>query len=138
MRSRLTPLLKLFYNPLQAVIEISAEAPYIVGAFLALLSTSLYYELLSGRLTRIIAAFNEPRAQGMTSPIILMVYRVIAGMLSNVSPVLSACPQPDTSTGELHRAVEAGLRSAGQLRALLLDRRAPDDADTRCIVVSSW
>lgn len=88
MRSRLTPLLKLFYNPLQAVIEISAEAPYIVGAFLALLSTSMYYELLSGRLTRIFAAFNEPRARGMTSPIILMAYRVIAGMLSNVSPVL--------------------------------------------------
>ena len=88
MRSRLTPLLKLFYNPLQAVIEVSAEAPYIVGAFLALLSTSVYYELLSGRLTRIIAAFNEPRARGMTSPVFLMVYRVIAGMLSNVSPVL--------------------------------------------------
>jgi len=88
MRSRLTPLLKLFYNPLQAVIEISAEAPYIVGAFLALLSTSVYYELLSGRLTRIVAAFNEPRARGMTSPVILLVYRLIAGMLSNVSPVL--------------------------------------------------
>jgi len=88
MRSRLTLLLKLFYNPLQAVIEISAEAPYIVGALLALLSTSVYYELLSGRLTGIINAFNEPRSRGMTSPFILMIYRVIAGMLSNVSPVL--------------------------------------------------
>jgi len=88
MRSKLTPLLKLFYNPLQAIIEISAEAPYVIGAVLALLATSAYYELLSGRLARMIGAVDEPRPRGVASPLILLVYRVIAGMLGNISPVL--------------------------------------------------
>ena len=43
MRSRLKPLIKLFYNPLQAMTEISAEAPYVTGAVLALLATFAYY-----------------------------------------------------------------------------------------------
>jgi len=88
MRSRLTSLIKLFYNPLQAMIEISAGAPYVVGAALALLATFAYYEMLSGRLARIIGAFSRERSMGLAAPFILMVYRVVAGMISHASPIL--------------------------------------------------
>jgi tetratricopeptide (TPR) repeat protein len=88
MRARLTPLIKLFYNPLQAMIEISAGAPYVVGAVLALLATFAYYELLSGNLLRIIGAFSRQRSMGLAAPFILLVYNVVRGMLGNVSPVL--------------------------------------------------
>ena len=88
MRSRLTPLIKLFYNPLQAMIEISAGAPYVVGAALALLATSAYYELISGMLFRVTAEFTGERSGGLFAPFILIVYRVVAGMIGHVSPVL--------------------------------------------------
>ena len=55
MRSRLSPLLKLFYNPLQAMTDVSAGALYIAGATLALLTTFAYYEVLSGQLERMIS-----------------------------------------------------------------------------------
>jgi tetratricopeptide (TPR) repeat protein len=88
MRARLTPLIKLFYNPLQAMIEISAGAPYVVGAMLALVATFAYYELLSGRLSRIIGAFSRQRSMGLLAPFILLIYNVVRGMLGHVSPVL--------------------------------------------------
>ena len=88
MRSRLKPLLTLFYNPLQAMVEISADAPYVVGAALALLATSAYYELLSGRLSGTIAGFGGDRARGLSSPVIATAYRVVIGMVGHVSPVL--------------------------------------------------
>src|SRR6266850_557738 len=46
MRSRLTPLIKLFYNPLQAMIEISARAPFVFGAAV-LLATSVIHRRAS-------------------------------------------------------------------------------------------
>jgi hypothetical protein len=82
MRSRLTPLIKLFYNPLQAMSEISAGAPYVVGAALALLATFAYYELLSGRLSKMIAAFSRERS------IILFIYRAVLGMIGHAAPAL--------------------------------------------------
>jgi len=88
MRSRLTLLLKLFYNPLQAIIEIAAEAPYVIGAFLALLATTAYYELLSGRLVGMIAGFDERRPRTPASPVIMVFYRLITGIFGNISPVL--------------------------------------------------
>src|SRR5882757_8962061 len=88
MRSRLTPLLKLFYNPLQAMTEISAGAPYLVGAALALLSTFAYYELLSGRLIKMIAAFSRGRSTGLFAPVLLLIYRVVLGMIGHAGPVL--------------------------------------------------
>lgn len=88
MRSRLTPLLKVFYNPPQAMIEISAGAPYVVGAVLAMLATFIYYELLSGRLARMIALMSRDRSMGLAAPLILLVYRVTVGMIENVKPVL--------------------------------------------------
>lgn len=88
MRSRLTPLLKLFYNPLQAMTEISARAPYVAGAALALFATFAYYELLSGRLQSMITGFTRERSMGLLAPIILLAYHVIVGMIRDVSPVL--------------------------------------------------
>jgi tetratricopeptide (TPR) repeat protein len=88
MRSRLTPLFKLFYNPLQGMTEISARAPYVAGAALALLATFSYYELLSGRLQLIIAAFARERSMGLLAPIMILTYRLIAGVIRDCSPVL--------------------------------------------------
>src|SRR6266404_768728 len=88
MRSRLTPLFKLFYNPLQAMTEISAGAPYLTGAALALLSTFAYYELLSGKLQWIIAGFARERSMGLLAPIMIITYQLVAGVIRDSSPVL--------------------------------------------------
>jgi tetratricopeptide (TPR) repeat protein len=87
MRSRLTPFIKLFYNPLQAMIEISAGAPYVFGALLALIATFSYYELLSGRLSRIIDALGGGRSGG-NAPFILIVYHLVVGTIGHASPIL--------------------------------------------------
>src|SRR5258707_10866063 len=88
MRSRLTPLVKLFYNPLQGMTEISARAPYIAGAVLALLATYAYYELLSGRLQGIIAGSTREGSMGLFTPIMILAYLIIAGVLRDSSPIL--------------------------------------------------
>lgn len=88
MRSRLTPLLKLFYNPLQAMTEISARAPYVTGAALALFATFAYYELLSGRLQLIIAGFARQRSMGLLAPLMIIAFQIIKGVVSDASPVL--------------------------------------------------
>lgn len=88
MRSRLTPLFKLFYNPLQAMTEISARAPYAAGAALALLSTFAYYELLSGKLQWLIAGFARERSRGLLAPIMIITYQLVAGVIRDSSPVL--------------------------------------------------
>src|ERR1041384_4314606 len=69
MRSRLTPLLKLFYNPLHGMTEISAPPPYLTGAMLAVLATFFYYELLSGNLQFMFTAFSQERSMGVIAPI---------------------------------------------------------------------
>ena len=43
-------LIKLFYNPLQALAELSDRAPYFVGAALAFITGFLYYNMPSGEL----------------------------------------------------------------------------------------
>ena len=88
MRSRLTPLLKLSYNPLQAMTEISARAPYVTGAALALFATFAYYELLSGRLQLMISALTHERSMGLLAPFIFLASQVVVGMIRDASPVL--------------------------------------------------
>lgn len=88
MRSRLTPLLKLFYNPLQAMVEISAGAPYVFGAALALLATFAYYELLSGGIVTTTARIGSQRAPGLVAPFVLIIYRIVRGVIGYASPVL--------------------------------------------------
>jgi|SRR6185503_5878842 len=88
MRSRLTPLIKLFYNPQQAMIEISAGTPYVFGAIIALFATFAYYELLGGNLFATFAEFNRGRSVGMTARFIIIAYRVVLGMMGQASPIL--------------------------------------------------
>src|SRR5262245_55164068 len=88
MRSRLTPLVKLFYNPHQAMIELSAGAPYLVGAALALIATFGYYELLSGRLAKIIAAFTGDRSMLLFGKLILLIFNIAKGTISHATPIL--------------------------------------------------
>lgn len=70
------------------MIEISAGAPYVFGAVLALLATYAYHELLSGRLLGTIAGFSRGRSMGMTARFILIVYRVVLEMVGQASPIL--------------------------------------------------
>jgi len=88
MRSRLTPLFKIFYNPQQAMVEIAAGAPYVVGALLALLATFAYYELLSGTLARMITLIGRDRSMGLVARFIIFAFNVIVGMLGHISPIL--------------------------------------------------
>jgi tetratricopeptide (TPR) repeat protein len=88
MRSRLTPLIKLFYNPRQAMVEISADAPYVAGAALAMFATFAYYELLSGRLLETISSVRADRSMGMFARFILIVYQAVIGMIGHASPIL--------------------------------------------------
>jgi tetratricopeptide (TPR) repeat protein len=88
MRSRLSPLPKLFYNPLQAMADLAARAPYFAGTALALVSTFLYHSVLTGRLQKMVWSFgNEQDAPGLFAPFILLAYRVILGMLASAPPV---------------------------------------------------
>src|ERR1044071_3859475 len=88
MRSRLTPLVKLFYNPHQAMIELSAGSPYLIGAALALIATFGYYELLSGRLAKIIAAFTGDRSMLLFARLILLIFSIGKGMIAHATPIL--------------------------------------------------
>jgi tetratricopeptide (TPR) repeat protein len=88
MRSRLTLLLRLFYNPTQAMTEVSAGAPYLTGAGLALIATFAYYQTLNGKLAWMVALFGRERSLGVVAPFILFAARAFAGMLGNVSPIL--------------------------------------------------
>jgi tetratricopeptide (TPR) repeat protein len=88
MRSRLTPLAKLFYNPLQAMADLAAHTPYFAGTALALISTFLYYSVLSGMLQRMLSSLgNEQDAPGLFAPFILFGYRIILGTVSSAPPV---------------------------------------------------
>lgn len=88
MRSRLTPLAKLFYNPLQAMADLAAHTPYFAGTALALISTFLYYSVLSGILQKMLSSFgDEQNAPGLFAPFILFAYRVILGTVSSAPPV---------------------------------------------------
>ena len=88
MRSRLTPLIKLFYNPAQAMIEISAGAPYVFGAAIAMFATFAYYEVLSGRLLAIFTEVSRGRSMGMTARFLMIVYQIVLGMIGQASPIL--------------------------------------------------
>jgi len=90
MRSRLTPLFKLIYNPLQAMALLRAEAPYLTGIFLALLSSVLYYDGLTGELTvsYLNAVANSKRAPGLLAPLILLALPLLGHVIDNAAPLL--------------------------------------------------
>ncbi|HJZ69247.1 MAG TPA: tetratricopeptide repeat protein, partial [Blastocatellia bacterium] len=70
------------------MVEISARAPYLVGAVLAVAATIAYYGVLSSRLSPVVASFGRERSIGLATPIILFVYRLVAGTISRATPVL--------------------------------------------------
>ena len=89
MRSRLAPLLKLLYNPAAAMTELAVSAPYWFGAALALLTTFVYYGILSGQLAAIIAALsNRPQPAGLATPGLFVFSQVISRMTATASPVI--------------------------------------------------
>ena len=87
MRSRLTPLPKLFYNPLQAMADLAALAPYLTGTALALFSTFLYYSVLSGMLQKIVWSLANDNAPGLFAPFILFAFHIIRGIIASAPPV---------------------------------------------------
>jgi tetratricopeptide (TPR) repeat protein len=83
MRSRLTPLLKLFYNPLQAMAEISGQSSYLAGALLAFVASILYNASLNRHLWQM--AFGQ--AAGV-SPYLRPRFSPFSQVMGSLSPVL--------------------------------------------------
>lgn len=88
MLSRLSPLIKLFYNPFQAMTDLAARRPYFFGAALALISTFLYYEVLSGDLVRIFTVYNHLPTSGRVMPFAWLVSQFFTHLIAVAPPVL--------------------------------------------------
>lgn len=88
MLSRLTPLIKLFYNPFQAMTDLAARRPYIFGAALALIATFFYYDILSGDLKRILAIYNRFPIAGPTSPYTWLIWTLLSRVVRNAPTLL--------------------------------------------------
>lgn len=59
MRSRLTPLARLVYSPIEALSDLRSRAPYGAGAALALSASLLYYDLLGRDLWLLLSALSR-------------------------------------------------------------------------------
>ena len=85
MLFRLKLLIKLFYNPLQALAELSDRAPYFAGAVLALITGFLYYNLPSGELAQLISGLKNS-GRGPASPVVMIyLFRLV---MASLAPVL--------------------------------------------------
>lgn len=88
MRSKLKPLLKLFYSPVGAMTEIGAAAPYLAGAALALVATTIYREVLSHELWHIFQTINsKPARPGMISPFAELITMTGRRVVASASPL---------------------------------------------------
>jgi tetratricopeptide (TPR) repeat protein len=88
MSSRLRPLFKLFYNPLQAMVEIAASAHYIAGGALALAATFLYREALSAQMWAAIKAVNNsPSSPNLFFPAPNLSRLIVRGVIDSASPL---------------------------------------------------
>jgi tetratricopeptide (TPR) repeat protein len=88
MRSKLKLLIKLFYSPLQAMTEIGAGAPYLVGAALALLATFVYRDVLSRELWYLLQVINNrAEVRGPFSPLLEFSFHIVRGMIRSASPL---------------------------------------------------
>ena len=88
MRSRLKPLFKLFYNPLQAMVEIGSGAPYLIGVGLALASTFIYRETLSTGLWLALRGINSrPSSPNLFLPGPSLSRLIVRGILDSASPL---------------------------------------------------
>lgn len=84
MRSRLKSLIKLFYNPLQAMIEIGSGAPYLAGMALALATTFIYRGILSQDLRATLWAINNRPSSGLFVPFVAYILQKV---LASASPL---------------------------------------------------
>lgn len=91
MRSRLTPLLKLFYNPLQAMADLTARPPYFTATALALVSTFLYYSVIGGLLQKVVWSSGSNNAPGLLAPFILFAFQTIPPVFFVIVIFVPAC-----------------------------------------------
>jgi tetratricopeptide (TPR) repeat protein len=88
MRSRLKPLVKLFYSPLQAMIEIGSGAPYLIGVAMALAATFIYREALSTQLWAAIRTINNrPSSPNLFFPAPGLSSLIVRGIIDSASPL---------------------------------------------------
>ncbi len=82
--SKLTPLIKIIYNPFEAMAELAARRPYIFGAALALISTFAYYDTLAGPCGIIRLALRQMQlVEGVAAPFVFFIYRVATGIINS-------------------------------------------------------
>lgn len=89
MNSRLTLLIRLLYDPLQALARLQSKAPYLAGAGLALLASVIYYDVVGGDLlARWSALSARASSQGVFTPLILLLFLLVRSVIESAAPVL--------------------------------------------------
>src|SRR5262245_59800286 len=85
---RVVSFFKLFYNPLQAMIELGADARYVFGALLALVSTVLFNSAITAQFPGQWMRFqNNPRTSGPFIPLIVMFSQVVYRTAAIAAPI---------------------------------------------------
>jgi tetratricopeptide (TPR) repeat protein len=84
MRSKLIPLVKLWYSPAQAISDLASGAPYLTGGLLAFVSSFLYGMALKGELTVLLSAARGelPAASSW------IVIHLLSRFMASVGPLL--------------------------------------------------
>ena len=84
MRSKLMPLIKLWYTPSQGMSDLAAVAPYLTGAILAFVATFLYGVILSGEISVLLYAARGEIGGG--SPLLFV--HIVRRVMQSISPLL--------------------------------------------------
>src|SRR5262245_56744019 len=84
MRSKLSPLIKLWYSPAQGMTELAGQSPYVAGAILAFAASFTYGVVLSGELSVLLSAGRN--GVGVGSPWLFV--QVTRRFMSCLSPLL--------------------------------------------------
>ena len=84
MRSKVWPLFKLWYSPLQAMSELAGRSPYVSGALLAFAASFLYAIVLSGEFAASLDSLSAER--GLGSP--WLVVHLARRFTSSVTPLI--------------------------------------------------
>ena len=84
MRSKLIPLIKLWYSPAQAISDLASGAPYLTGGILAFASSFVYGMVLKGELLGLLSAARGdlPVASSW------LVIHLVSRFMSSVGPLL--------------------------------------------------
>jgi tetratricopeptide (TPR) repeat protein len=117
MASKVWLLVRIFYNPLPAMAEIKARAPYFLGAILATISTFVYFGFINGGLDAVLEAFRYPgspvrivalfgRIEGAAAPIIFL-----AGLFVPATLLAASLVGQRSSFTYLFKLEYAGLTS---------------------------